>query len=113
MADDKGNDDKGNEGNDAIKLVLEKMAKENADAVKALTDRFEALEKKINASSNGQTDTTPSSNDKGEEEDDDKGENELYTSKELDSLSTEEALANMDKVRKSMTAEYQRQQKGA
>ena len=109
--------DQKNEGNeDAIKLILEKMQKDSEAAAKALDERFKALEDKINASSNGKTDTTttPSSNEKGEDEKNEGGDKDVYTSKELDSLSVEDALANMDKVRKSMTAEYQaQQQKGA
>ena len=112
------NEKKNDEGNDAIKLILEKMQKDNEAATKALDERFKALEEKINASSNGKPEgtSTPPSNRKGEDEkkEDEGGNNDVYTSKELDSLSVEDALANMDKVRKSMTAEYKAQQrKGA
>ena len=114
MADDDKKDDGNAGGNDAIKLILEKMQKDNEASAKALDERFKALEEKINAGPNGKTDTTttPSSNEKGEDEkkNEDGGNNDVYTSKDLDGLSVADALDNCEKVERSLTAEYKTQQ---
>ena len=114
MADEKGKED----GKDATTLLLEKLSEQFTASTEAMNKKFEELEKKINASSNGQqqqqTETTPSSNEKGDDKDDDdkKGGGEIYTSEELDKLSVADCLADMDKLQKSLTAEYKAQQEG-
>ena len=102
---------------DATTLALEKLTQMFTASQEETKKQFEALEKKINASSNGQSETNPSSKDKEEEGDKDEketgGNNDVYTSEELNTLSLADCLADMPKVERSLAAEYKAQQKGA